>query len=155
MIYGLSTPTVKHDMPDPARVATADEISTARARLGLTQTEFGRLFGVNYGAVSAWETGASSPKFPAAYMEEVVNRALGVRQDGHFVDPRSYALTVLATVEAEVQRHAADTLARIAEARRVLGLADVPSVPAATVEAEAARLKRPATGRRRRPAREG
>jgi len=143
-------------MSAPARVATPEEIRLARKRLGMTQEAFAKLLGFKgYATVSDWERGVVVPSIPAALMEEVVNRALGVRQDGHFVDPRSYALTVLATVEAEVQRHAADTLARIAEARRVLGLADVPSVPAATVEAEAARLKRPATGRRPRPAREG
>ena len=66
-------------------------------------------------------------------MQELIQGATtgGVRPD-LLVDPRLYALAVLEAVAEDART----TLARVAEARRVLGLPEAATVPAATADAE-------------------
>jgi putative transcriptional regulator len=40
---------------------TADEIRELRERMGISQTEFGKLIGVEQTVVSRWERGANRP----------------------------------------------------------------------------------------------
>lgn len=72
-------------------------IKAIRKELGLSQTDFARLFGVHQTAVSQWETGRTSPD-----TEMAIQIARGT---GHSVDdvldvhPRSYMKTCEKTIE--------------------------------------------------------
>lgn len=138
-------------MRPPARKATPDEIRLARERLGLTQLQFARLLGYKrYNSISDWERGTVEPKISAARIEELVTAHEGIRPEGHLVEPRAYADQVLASLAAEVSAFHSQTIARLDEARRVLGLPEVPTVPAAEVDLGLAELAAPAPTRQRK-----
>jgi DNA-binding XRE family transcriptional regulator len=105
-------------MPDDRGRPTAVEVRNARLRLGLSQSAFAKILGVKrQGTISDWESGAVAPSLTLAVMEERLLDHFGPAPRGHAIDPRSYALGVLAAIE----RDAATITAKVAEARRVLG----------------------------------
>jgi DNA-binding XRE family transcriptional regulator len=113
---------------------TAEAIRLARERLDLSQTKFGQLLGVRQATISDWETGAVEPSISLARMQELLQDATpgGVRPD-LMLDPRSYSLGVLTGIEGDAR----STLAKIAEARRVLGATPAVGGPRDRVADEA------------------
>lgn len=64
---------------------TAADIRAARARVGETQAQFGRRFGVSRWAISAWERHKLPPEGPALVL---IGRILN-EIEGHHVDGRA------------------------------------------------------------------
>ena len=86
----------------------------------MSQAQFAHVLGLRRQAtISDWESGERAPRMSAARMEELIARYTQSSATLFVLEPRSYAIGVLTSIEKD----ALSTLAKIGEARRVLGAA--------------------------------
>jgi transcriptional regulator with XRE-family HTH domain len=121
-------------MTDTKDRPTAEEVWNARKRLRMSQTAFAALLGYKGrpATISDWETGKVEPDIPAALFHEKVAEASGLTDGTLATD---YARSVLGMLEMDadgIALQAERMLAKIREARELLGGASSPEAVVGT-----------------------
>ena len=114
-VKGEPVDAVIHYFPAP-------DVKNIRARMGMTQLEFSRVFGVSVGTLRNWEQGRRTPHGPSSTLLRVMDK-----------EPEAVK-RALAAVREDFKNH---------KVVRVARRPDAPEAPAPAKPAKAAKGKRP------------